>query len=450
MNDWVDAEQRVERAQQLCEARRFSEALTEMEAAVSINPNNALWHAQRGFLLQELDRDVEALAAYERSLELESDNRDVLMLLGVLLSGLGRFARAAEVLETVSKKHPGFEPAYCYRVFVYAQLEQHDRAEEVFYVAQQLDEDCPRCFFHMGLSLSARGQSERAIYCWRRVLAVDSEHPGVHHRIAQAYRSMGKPDDAQRHYLEEYRIDPGNTDLLFEMADLALGAGRTSEAVDRLKQIVELDPRHEDAQFALGKLWLQQGEAEKALSCFEAVSILDGHKTNRKQLSLRTGLALLHLGRFTQALPRLKTAADDQPDNGELQLWLGDCLLALEQTGEAAGCYRRALSLNADSARAHYSLGLCMLRSGSDRSALDHCLAAIRAKPDHLAALQTTALAHLRLGHWREAKRLLQRVLTQDADNALVKRLLGRFWRYRFRRYLRVLRSPIPFLSRRH
>jgi len=56
MNDWLEAEQRVERAQQLSESHRWAEALTELDAALAIHPTNALWHAQRGYLLEELDR----------------------------------------------------------------------------------------------------------------------------------------------------------------------------------------------------------------------------------------------------------------------------------------------------------------------------------------------------------------------------------------------------------
>ena len=71
MGDWFEAEQRLERTQQLFESQRWAEALAELEAALSINPGKASWHAQHGFLLEELDRLEEAVGAYTRSLELE-------------------------------------------------------------------------------------------------------------------------------------------------------------------------------------------------------------------------------------------------------------------------------------------------------------------------------------------------------------------------------------------
>ena len=55
MNDWQDAESRVERALQLSEAQQWDEALHELEAAIAINPNDPIWHAQRGQILDQLE-----------------------------------------------------------------------------------------------------------------------------------------------------------------------------------------------------------------------------------------------------------------------------------------------------------------------------------------------------------------------------------------------------------
>ena len=53
MNDWFEAEQRVERAQQLAESRRWTEALAELDAALEINPSNGVWLAHRGYVLDQ-------------------------------------------------------------------------------------------------------------------------------------------------------------------------------------------------------------------------------------------------------------------------------------------------------------------------------------------------------------------------------------------------------------
>ena len=70
MNDWFDAEQRIERAQELSESRHWDEALAEIDAALELNPGNGLWHAHRGFLLDQLERFEEAIDSYAQALAL--------------------------------------------------------------------------------------------------------------------------------------------------------------------------------------------------------------------------------------------------------------------------------------------------------------------------------------------------------------------------------------------
>ena len=106
MSDWFEAEQRAERAQKLCESHRWAEALTEIDAAVAIHPNNATWQAQRGFVLEELGRWEEAADAYQTSLELEAADRDVMLALGSVLLRLERFTQALTIFDELARVYP--------------------------------------------------------------------------------------------------------------------------------------------------------------------------------------------------------------------------------------------------------------------------------------------------------------------------------------------------------
>jgi len=449
MSDWFEAEQRVERAQQLFESQRWAEALAELEAALSINPSNASWHAQHGFLLEELDRLEEAVGAYTRSLELEPGDTDVALSLGVVLARLGRFARALEVFEEVSRLQPDLEAAYCHRIGIYAELGRHDQAEEMFYLAQELDASCPHCFFHIGASLAARGQTERAIYCWERVLELEPGYLGVKWRIGQAYRAQGKLEEAREQYLEELRENPGDIGLLRDLADLSLQMGQLATAAARFSQIIELDPECSEAQFALGKIWLRQNQPGEALKCFEAITSAGGGDLDIPEVEFRIGEALFRLGRFPEARRHLEIAVEQEGRNPGLLALLGDCLLASEKPEAAADCYRRVLALDARNPFANNNVGVCLLRAGRHASGLQHCLEAIRLKPDYVMAMHNASLAHLHLAQWREARAMLSRARRYDPENKAVRELAGRLWRYRLQYYARRLLAPFGLLSGR-
>ena len=52
MNDWFDAEGHVDRAQELFERGRWSEAEAELRKALALNPDQAEWHYNLGLTLE--------------------------------------------------------------------------------------------------------------------------------------------------------------------------------------------------------------------------------------------------------------------------------------------------------------------------------------------------------------------------------------------------------------
>lgn len=440
MNEWFEAEQHIERAQMLSESQRWEEALEELEGALVINPNNPSWQAQRGFLLEELERWEEAADAYETALSLEPGEPEVTVALGNAWTHLGRFGQALELFEELGRQNPDYEPAYCHRIAVYAELGRHDQAEEMFYIAQELDDACPQCFYHMGGSLAARGEFDRAIFCWKRTLEFDPDAAGVNRRIAQAYRSQGKREAAKEYYIRELRDDPGNTDLLYEMAEMALEAGDLAAAA-KFNQIIELEPEYAEAHFALGRIALLRNQPQEALKTFEMVQSLCGERTDIPGFEHYLGEALFRLGRFAAAHKQVEIAIEKAPQQVGSRLLLGGCLLALHKPESAADAFRHALSLDGGNALAHQQLAVCLMRVGRFKRGVEQCLKALEHKPDFVPAMSTAGIGYLRLARWREARAMFTRALEKDAHNAELGRLAGRIWQYRLRHYLGKLAS---------
>lgn len=431
MSDWLDAEQRVERAQQLSESQRWAEALEELDLAIGINANNSTWHAQRGYILEELERMDDAAESYERAVALDPGDRDMAMALGVCQLRLGRFARAIEIFDELARLHPDWEPVYCHRVHAYTELAQHDRAEEMFYLAQQINDSCPHCFFSMGMSLLARQQPDRAIYCWQRALDIEPNYVGVHERISDAYREKGDLKNARDHLLRAVRNDPGNTELLFDLADLTLETGRVASALAQFSQIIELDPEHVESHYALGRIWLRLRQPARALPYFETVARLGGEKCDLPGFQMHLGEALYRLNRVLEARAALETAAKNEPGNARVLMLLGDCLLSEDRASEASDWYRRVLARDDRNPFAHHKLGVCLARLANVDAAARECLTALQIKPDYAPALYNASVCLMRLGQWRDAAQILQQAEHQQASNPAFHALRVALWRHR-------------------
>jgi tetratricopeptide (TPR) repeat protein len=438
MNDWIDAEKRAERAQQLSESRRWAEALAEIDAALEVNPHNSSWLAHRGFLLDQLERFEDGIDAYTEALQSEPDNRELLLSLGVDLVQVGRYGAGLKAFSRLNKLYPDFEPAYCYQIMAYAELGQHDKAEEAFYLAQQIDADCPHCYFHMGLSLAERGANERALFCWNKVVELEPAYDGVKGQMARAFRSMGEMDRAVEFYRTAVREDPGDIELLFEMGDLYAENRDLELAATKFRQVIELAPEHTDAYFALAQIQLSGEKAQDALKTLDELRVLDDEFPG---LELLVGSALLRSGRYDDACVHLERATRFDKSNKDALMLHANCLLWLKKADKAADGFRRLIALDATLPSAHHNLGVACFLLGDFEAGIRHCRRAIDLKPNYMLAIIKTARANQKLGQFDQSRAMIRYGLGVDPDNAFLQQLWERLWRARISYGIGRLRS---------
>ncbi len=428
MNDWYEAESRVEKAHQLAESRQWPEALSEIDAALEINPEHSTWQAHRGYILDQMERFDEAIEAYRISAKLDPGDVDVLMALGVDLARILRCEEANEVLEQAERLDPEIEASYCYRILTYTELGDHEKAEEMFYLAQQIKDDCPVCFYHIGGSLAARGQFDRAIYCWNRTLDIDPTYRGAKQSIALAYRELGKLDRAREYFLAEIREDPGNVDLLFDVAELEIEAKNPTRSASKLQQIVELEPDYAQAHFSLGEVLLDLDKPAEALEALRTAHELD---PDMPRIDLRTGQALFGLAKYADAARHLAAAHREEPQNESALLAWGGCLLRLESVDEAAHKFRKVLDVDSACSQGHHNLAVCRFLQGRYDDGLTHLNKAIELNPSDLTAMHKAVLVLMHTRRWAEARTMIDRAIEVDPKDTALQELRNRMWKLR-------------------
>ena len=153
MNDWSDAERRVEKAQQFFEQRKWSECSGKFKPPPGSIPTIRTWFFNMGLILDEMGRYEEALDAYIRARDIDPHDLHTLYHLGVDLYRIGQIDRSIETFKQIESLDATFEPSYCNRIIAYAQKGEHELAEEMFYTARLYKEHCPQCYYNIGCSL---------------------------------------------------------------------------------------------------------------------------------------------------------------------------------------------------------------------------------------------------------------------------------------------------------
>lgn len=411
MSDWNDAERRVEKAQELFEQRRWPEALEELRAAISINPYNGGWFFNIGLTLDEMGRFEEAIEAYHHALEIDHNDRDALNRLGIDLHRVGNFEEALKTFERIEQIDPAYEPSYCQRILTYGELGQHERAEEMFYLARLYKEHCPQCYYNMGCSLADRGLYDKAIYCWQKTLDLDDSHPEVQVRIAEALWGKGDLESARQHYLIGLRQDPGNTSILLDLGELLAEMGRDEDAGEKFRRAIELAPEEPSGYYCHARWLMRHGREEDAIAAFSKVLQLDPTCLGAH---LRLGELYYKRRDLPAARKHLRAELLLRPQDPQILTDLSNLLLDTGQNRAAVACLKRLVQLDARSVFAWQNLAVAQFHVGRYEEGIASCHEALRLSPGNSTAAYNLALAYQHLGRFDDARRWVKRALESN------------------------------------
>jgi tetratricopeptide (TPR) repeat protein len=440
MNEWMEAEQRIERALQLSESQRWDEALREVDAALGIDPHNSGWHNHRGFILDQLCRYEDAAAAYSTSLQYQANQREVMMALGLDLIRASRFGEAWQTFKQVIENWPEFEPAYCYSIIVFAELGDFDRAEEYFYLAQQLGENCPHCFYHIGWAKFKQKDFERAIFAWEKALELNPDYPGAYQHLAECYRALGDLSEARRYYLQALRCDPGDTEVLKDLADMLHQAGMLDAAAEKYRLITELEPECVSAIETLGEIALAQDRLKEAAESFRSALGID---PTYPGLHAKLGEVLFRQGRLRDAKRHLSIELEGHPDDTHALMFMGNCLLEMGRPTAAGYCFRRLVNLQPEAPGPHHNLAVCYFVSGRFEQGIAHCERALELRPDYVMTMHKLALALMHTGQTDRAAAVVARAGQLEPENPAIVQLRRRL---RWCRLARCFHAPLTRL----
>ena len=423
LNEWMDAEARVESAHRHFEQGRWPEAAAELRAAIDINPHNAAWHYNLGLTLEAMDDFVRGGEALQKAVDLEPEDVEILNSLGVNLTRQALYAESLEMFGRIEKLDHTYEPSYCNRIITYTEMAQHDKAELMFYLARQVKDECALCYYNMGNSLYARGEYDRAIDCWGQTLRLDSTHRHANARIAEALWTKGDLDGAKKHYEAELQCDVEDIDTLLDYGEMLMDLGQLDEARQKFIDALRIDPDDAAALYCLGELAMSKRSYAAAERHYRRTLQSD---PSYPLAHARLARALLKQGVVQEAakhlLHEIKHAGKDIDTLHEL----GHLLLEAKLVKQANSVLAKLVDMAPGDAHARHNLAVSYFRLNKHREGIKHCREALKIKPDYVLAFYNLALAHMRIGEMDRAKRYASRAYVLDPNDESIRDLSKR------------------------
>jgi tetratricopeptide (TPR) repeat protein len=399
-HEWEQAERLAEEAFDLYEKGQMQQAFEKLTQAVQKGPGNAAWFFNMGLTLDGMDQYEQAITCYEKALEVLPDDAEIMNCLGVDYTRTAQYDLALATFEGIEQSDPLFEPAYCNRIITYTEMEQHDKAEQMFYLAQQIHSDCPLCFYNIGNSLFSRGVYERAIWCWEKTAALDPGHPQINFRLAQAYWVCGKGRQARQAFLKEIRKTPADLEVLLEFGIFQLESGDLGAAKEKFNRILEFDPDFAAARFYLGEVYRLRGDVDAAAKQYRAALSGDGQLPGPR---FRLAQLLRQQGQTDPALVLLKAECRLDVQDVDVLVAMGGMFTQMNDSENAAKCFLQALDLEHEDPRAFSGLGVALALRGEYAGGRQCLEQSLRLNDDNPMTLLNAAWMCCRLEDWEAA-----------------------------------------------
>jgi tetratricopeptide (TPR) repeat protein len=243
---------------------------------------DALSDFVEGTRLEENAEMENALAAYQRVLNVDPGQAELALRVAALLSRQEDFPRAIDVLKDAIKAKPKEPAPYLQLSFIYAKyLKKTDQALKYANQAIVLDPLNFEAYQRLYEIELVAGAPEKAVMALDRAARVKSEDPSFWIRLGKLYASIifksevePKPEDIKRvNGFFEKAVEHAGEDsaVLKEVADYYAASQQIAEAIPLYLKVVELQPDDANAREKLATGFVLTNQRGKAIEMLQEI-----------------------------------------------------------------------------------------------------------------------------------------------------------------------------------
>lgn len=295
----------------LYEQKRYGEALAHFEKALELAPDNAAYHNSLGLVLQQQGKINEAIDQFRQSLELKPDDSEVYGNLGLALLSQGKADEAVAFLRRATELNPNDARAHHDLAGVFANYGKVAEAVPHFQKALEISPNFAEAHNNLGCILGTAGQTDAAIAHFRRALELKPDYADAETNLANLLAANGHTADAIERYRKSLKIRPAHVETHYRLARLLQDRGELDDAVKHYGLALKLDPDQPEIYGNLGHALQMQGKIDAAIANYRKALELT---PDDAKAHCNLGLGLESQGRFADAAAEYEKALKLAPD----------------------------------------------------------------------------------------------------------------------------------------
>ena len=311
-------------------------------------------------------RVTHAEKSFSEALKIDPKSASALVGLGDALYRAGRYSEALARFEAAAQADAKEVTA---RVGVAKTALALERLQDAATAIDKLKAEFPKSVLvaYWGCKVQeAAGARKEAEATYRQVLAagvVDRDLVLIHIGLAQLLTAQGKHDEAQGVLAVAQKALPDSALVRVAMGDIALGRGKTADAVTDYSAALKVDPGDIGAKFKLAIAYRRDKNFDLAGKAFDEVAAVDKEYPG---LALERGLLFEASGRGAEALKAYEDALSKAPNDPDLMLRVACGKAGTQAAKQASEMLTKVLEKRPSSAEAHHCKGKALLTEGTN------------------------------------------------------------------------------------
>ncbi|MEH1798287.1 MAG: tetratricopeptide repeat protein [Nostoc sp.] len=319
------------------------------------------WFNQ-GDVLYSLGLYEQAIALFEKAIEIKHEYHEAWHNRGVALRQLGEYEEANASFKTAfnqqaSKFQPENHVAWCSYGDMLLSLRQYEEAIASYDNAIEFKPEDHNAWYQRGMALYNLGRFEEAIASYDNALKFKPDYHDAWYQRGNALAKLEQGEEAITSWDNALKIQPDDHDAWYQRGYALAELEQYEEAITSHDSAIKIKPEDHEAWHNRGYALVNLGRFEEAIASYDnALKI----RPDYYEAWYNWGLTLSNLGRYEEAIAFYDNALKIKPDYHEAWYNWGLTLSNLGRYEEAIAFYDNALKIKPDYHEAWFGRGIVL------------------------------------------------------------------------------------------
>lgn len=334
----------------------LKKSIEEYKKITELDPKDTDSWLMLGRLQKVAQNSVEAQNAYKKALEIDPDSEDALTGLAMVYADLGDSSAAADLLKKLATKNPTPRSLQALAA-AYEQMHEYALAAETLKRTLELNPpNAAELKKFMAGDLRRAQQFQAALKVYQELVTDEPSDAESYLRMSNIYSQLRDFAKAREAGDKARAIEPNNLEVRYNEVTILEAEGKTPEAIDRLKQILETTAKKNYTKEERGnrielldmlwRLYRMNDQTEQAVEAVRQIAELDH---DRDSVIAAEIIDTYRLGKdLPKAQREAESALKKWPEDRTLHMTHASLMADMGQTDAAAAEMKKLLDGKSD------------------------------------------------------------------------------------------------------